>query len=77
VVEVVTRNGKTSAIGYFLLALNGFICVTNLYYSFLRYPLYRLFGGKKADYRWVSGFPILKILALIEFVLTPKSMTVG
>ena len=70
-------HGKAAVIGYFLLSLGGLICVTNLYYSFLRYPLFRLFGGKKEDYRWVSGYPMFGILALIGFVLIPKSMLIS
>ncbi len=48
--------------------------MTNFYLTFIRYPLYRIRGGKKRDYRFVSGFPIigsLSILLSLGFVQMP------
>jgi len=42
-----------------LFCLGGFFCLLNFYLSFLRYPIYRLSGGCKQEYRWVSGAPVL------------------
>jgi hypothetical protein len=62
------------AVGYFLFCLGGFICIVNFYLSFLHYPLYRLKGGQKTDYKWISGFPVLgsvfvifSIILLLDF----------
>ena len=46
-------------ISYMLFGLGGFFCLLNFYLSFLRYPLYRLSGGGKQEYKWVSGAPAL------------------
>ncbi len=46
-------------IAYILFSLGGFFCILNFYLSFLRYPLYRLSGGDKKEYKWVSGAPLL------------------
>jgi hypothetical protein len=69
--------GKASDTGYFLLAFGGLFCVANLYCSYLRYPLFRLFGGNKEEYKWVSGFPFLGILALIGFMFIPQSVWIS
>jgi hypothetical protein len=54
-----------------LLGLGGFLCCANFYLSLLRYPLYRLRGGKKEDYKWDSGIPLFGSLfvaiSLLEF----------
>ena len=42
-----------------LLAIGGTVCCINFYLSFLRYPLYRLRRGRKEDYKFVSGFPVV------------------
>ena len=46
-------------IAYMLFGLGGFFCLLNFYLSFLRYPIYRLLGGTKKEYKWVSGAPLL------------------
>ncbi len=46
-------------IAYMLFGLGGFFCLLNFYLSFLRYPIYRLSGGDKQEYKWVSGAPVL------------------
>ena len=42
-----------------LLILGGFICCLNFYLSFLRYPIHKMVGGKKDNYKGVSGFPLI------------------
>jgi hypothetical protein len=46
-------------ISYILFGLGGFLCLLNFYLSFLRYPIHRLSGGSKQEYKWVSGAPVL------------------
>ena len=41
-----------------LLVLGGLLCCINFYLSALRYPVHRMMGGKKEEYRWVSGIPV-------------------
>jgi len=41
-----------------LLGIGGLVCCLNLYLSFLRYPVHRMMGKKKEDYRWSSGIPV-------------------
>ena len=43
--------------GLTLLSLGTFITCINFYLSFIRYPLHRLRGRPREDYRFVSGFP--------------------
>lgn len=54
-----------------LLALGGFLCCLNFYLSFLRYPVHRMMGGKKEDYRHASGIPavgsLFVAISLFEF----------
>ncbi|MBA7534308.1 hypothetical protein ES705_26554 [subsurface metagenome] len=57
-------------IAYILFSLGGFFCILNFYLSFLRYPLYRLSGGDKKEYKWVSGAPLLGSL-FVGFSLLP------
>jgi hypothetical protein len=42
----------------FLLGTGGLLCCLNFYLSFLKYPVHRMLGGKKEDYRWDSGIPV-------------------
>ncbi|MDH4202365.1 MAG: hypothetical protein OEV87_05685 [Phycisphaerae bacterium] len=44
--------------GYIFVVFGSIISLMNFYLSFLRYPVYRLCGGKKEDYKWVSGIPL-------------------
>lgn len=44
--------------------LGGFVCLLNFYLSFLRYPLFRLRGGRQEDWKWISGFPLVGSLFL-------------
>jgi hypothetical protein len=48
-----------SVVAWIVFGLGAFLCVTNFYLSFLRYPLHRLRGLSKESYRWVSGFPLV------------------
>jgi len=54
-----------------LLILGGFICCLNFFLSFLRYPIHRMRGAKKENYKWVSGFPLIGslfvALSLIQY----------
>jgi hypothetical protein len=53
-------------IGWILLSLAAFIAAMNFYFSFLRYPIYRLMGWK---YRWVSGAPVVGSIFLVVGLL--------
>ncbi|MBL7214514.1 MAG: hypothetical protein ISS71_02415 [Phycisphaerae bacterium] len=44
--------------GYIIFILGSFISLLNFYLSFVRYPIYRLCGGTKENYKWVSGIPV-------------------
>ena len=61
-------------ISYILFGLGSFFCVLNFYLSFLRYPIYRLSGGDKKEYKWVSGAPLLGSL-FVGFSLLPHYET--
>ena len=51
---------------YLLLGFGCFLSLLNFYLSFLRYPVFRLRGGETADYRWMSGYPLVgSILVLV------------
>jgi hypothetical protein len=41
-----------------ILDLGSFVCVANLYLSFIRYPLFCL-TRRRENFRWVSGLPIV------------------
>lgn len=49
-------------LAYMLFAVGTFLCFLNFYLSFLRYPLYRLFGR---ECKHVSGVPLLGSLLLV------------
>ena len=61
-------------IAYMLFGLGGFFCLLNFYLSFLRYPIYRLSGGRKQEYKWVSGAPALGSL-FVGFSLLSQYLT--
>jgi hypothetical protein len=62
-----------SVVAYIFFCLGGLICVVNFYLSFLRYPFYRLTGGDKENYRWVSGIPVFgSIFVVISLVFLYK-----
>ncbi len=54
-----------------LLVTGGLICLLNFYLSVLRYPIHRLRGGKKEEYKWASGIPmfgsLMVAISLIKF----------
>ncbi len=58
-------------IAYMLFGLGGFFCLLNFYLSFLRYPIYRLSGGGKQEYKWVSGAPALGSLFVGLSLISP------
>jgi hypothetical protein len=43
--------------GWILFGLGGLVCGLNFYLSFLRWLLFVARGGRREDYRHVSGFP--------------------
>lgn len=47
-----------------LFVFGTLISLGNFYTSCLRYPIFRMRGGDRADYRWVSGIPLLGSAAL-------------
>jgi hypothetical protein len=47
------------------LTAGGAICLVNFYLSFLRRPLFVLRGGKKEDFRWSSGIPLIGSLIVV------------
>ena len=53
-----------ATIGLILLALGAFITLTNVYLSFVRYPVHLALGGTRKTYRWVSGIPLIGSLCL-------------
>jgi hypothetical protein len=67
-------SGKHAFYGYCFLGLGGLISCVNFYLSFLRYPLHRLLGGKKEDYRWISGFPLFGTLTIVGLPFLPRSI---
>lgn len=44
--------------------VGGALSLLNFYLSWLRYPVYRLLGGKEESYRFVSGIPLFGSLLL-------------
>jgi hypothetical protein len=52
-------------LGLAFLAVGGLVASVNFYTSFLRYPLHRWRGGTRANFRWVSGFPLVGIACLL------------
>jgi len=57
--------GIHNMIGRIIFGLGAFISLSNLYFSFLRYPLVILLGGEKENYRSTSGIPIFGNLAVL------------
>lgn len=51
-------------IGVVLFSLGAFISSLNFYLSWLRYPVHRLRGGTRDEYKWVSGFPLVGSILL-------------
>ncbi len=60
--------------GIVLFALGAFLTLSNVYLSFLRYPIHLARGGTRETYRWVSGIPVLGSLLLwISICLLPST----
>ena len=55
-----------------LFWLGAFICVVNFYLSFLRYRIFLLRGGRKSEYKWTSGTPLIGSLFVLVG-LTPET----
>lgn len=60
--------------GYPLFVIGGFISCLNFYLSFLRYPVFLLRGGKKENYRSVSGLPLVGCVSVIALIFLPRSI---
>jgi hypothetical protein len=62
--------------GYIFFFIGSIISVINFYLSFPDYPVFRMRGGKKEDYRRASGFPAigsaLVLLGYVSFI--PQNM---
>ncbi len=43
--------------GWILFSLGGLVCSLNFYLSLLRGPIFVARGGRREDYRHISGFP--------------------
>ncbi|EIQ02016.1 hypothetical protein OpiT1DRAFT_00594 [Opitutaceae bacterium TAV1] len=48
-----------------IFALGSLIASLNIYLSFIRYPLHRLSGKKKEEFRFISGIPLFGQLLII------------
>ncbi|MEM1084415.1 MAG: hypothetical protein AAGI48_09840 [Verrucomicrobiota bacterium] len=67
--------GFLKTIGWSAVGLGAVIGGLNFYLSFLRYPIYRLRGGQKKSYQFVSGVPGIGSLALfVGALLVPPSL---
>ncbi|MFZ0806056.1 MAG: hypothetical protein WAN03_07725 [Candidatus Sulfotelmatobacter sp.] len=55
-----------NAAEFVLLALGGSICTLNFYLSYIRSLLFRL-AGRQAEFRFISGLPIVGSLAVIVY----------
>src|SRR5690349_19056289 len=64
-------------VGFAIFGLGALVVWINFYTSFVRYPLHRLRGGTREDFRWVSGLPlvgsILLCLSTMFFGRSPVS----
>ncbi len=60
--------------GFILMVLGLFFTLTNVYLSFLRFPVHLAFGGSRKTYRCISVFPLIGSLLLwISLPLLPSS----
>jgi len=46
-------------VGQIIFGFGAFLTLLNVYTSFFRFPIHRLFGGTRANFRWVSGVPLV------------------
>jgi len=59
---------------FLVLGLGSLVCATNFYLSYVRYPVFFL-TGRKAEFQYVSGFPIvgsLIVTACLIFLQLPR-----
>ena len=61
--------GVDLMLAWTLFVIGGLFCLLNIYLSFLRYPLHKLKGGARDDYRWVSGAPVIGSLFVAASLL--------
>ncbi len=60
--------------GVILFALGALLTLSNVYLSFLHYPIHLVRGGTRDTYRWVSGIPLFGSLLLwISIGLLPST----
>lgn len=57
---------------YVILAVGILATCLNIYLSFFRYAIYKLKGGDKENYKWVSGVPLIG--SLFIWICTPLLM---
>lgn len=56
-----------------IIGLHGaFICVLNFSLSVLRYPIHKLLGGTRENYKHFSGFPLVGSICVLA-LLVPLS----
>src|SRR5215208_2518489 len=51
-------------LGLVFFALGALVVWVNVYTSFVRYPLHRLRGGTRENFKWVSGIPLVGMIFL-------------
>ena len=66
--------GNASGMGYLLLTLGWLISIFNFYLHVLRHPIHCLIHGKDAEYKWISGAPLLGLLSVLGLALLPRSV---
>ena len=66
--------GQYSTTGIVIFVLGAVVSVTNMYTSFLRYPVHLLLGKSRDSYKHVSGLPLLGGLVLIGAWLLPQGL---
>ena len=52
-----------------LLSVGVLVSVINFYLSFLRYPIHIAGGGKKDEFKWVSGLPLIGTVFVVAALL--------
>lgn len=63
-----------TVLGFTLLGVGAFISLINFYQTFLRFPLYRVRGGARERYQWVSPVPMIgSALLVISAILLRDS----
>jgi hypothetical protein len=70
-----------AVLAWIAFCVGAWLCATNCYLSFVRYPLHRLRGLTRESYHWVSGIPLFGTLfvalALLSLHSTPWILPAG